>query len=88
MYLCCNKKDFLWKCLKVISYKTGFSFSSCWRFLLFYSQHLNKNVSETKYTCSIGYHYQKDGSLKIDDLLKASDTEMYLDKAEYYNHKK
>lgn len=51
-------------------------------------EQIKKNVSETKYTCSIGYHYQKDGSLKIDDLLKASDTEMYLDKAEYYNHKK
>ena len=50
-------------------------------------ERIKKNVSETKYTCSIGYRYQKD-NIKLDDLLKESDTEMYLNKAEFYNHHK
>ena len=50
-------------------------------------ERIKKNVAETKYTCSIGYRYQKD-NIKLDDLLKESDTEMYLNKAEFYNHHK
>ena len=49
---------------------------------------VNKLIGETKYTCSIGYCYQKDGFLGLDDLLKKSDEEMYRNKAEFYKNKK
>ena len=49
---------------------------------------VNKLIGETKYTCSIGYCYQKDGFLGLDDLLKKSDEEMYKNKAEFYKDKK
>ena len=49
---------------------------------------VNKLIGETKYTCSIGYCYQKDGFLGLDDLLKKSDEEMYKNKAEFYKNKK
>ena len=45
---------------------------------------IRKSVVETKYSVSIGYNYQKDGFKDLDELLKASDEQMYLDKAEYY----
>ena len=48
---------------------------------------INKYVSETKYTCSIGYSYQQGGFANIDELLKASDEKMYLNKAEFYKNK-
>ena len=51
-------------------------------------ERIQKNVSETKYTVSIGYSYRDDGTLQIDDLLKDSDEHMYMDKAEYYRNKK
>lgn len=54
-------------------------------------ERINKLVSETKYTCAIGYSYhsyQKDGAFELDDLLKDSDEKMYNNKAEYYAHKK
>lgn len=49
---------------------------------------IQKYVSETKYTCSIGYSYQNDGFQNLDNLLKASDEQMYLNKAEFYKNKK
>ena len=49
---------------------------------------IHKLVAETKYTCSIGYSYHQEGSLELDDLLKTSDEQMYLDKAEFYKNKK
>jgi diguanylate cyclase (GGDEF)-like protein len=49
---------------------------------------VRKHVSETKYTTSIGYCYQKDGFLGLDDLLKKSDEEMYKNKAEFYKKNK
>lgn len=51
-------------------------------------ERINKYVAETKYTCSIGYCYQQDGFLNLDELLKISDERMYSNKAEYYKHKK
>ena len=47
---------------------------------------IKKYVANTDYTCSIGYAYRKDGVLEIDDLIKESDEQMYLDKAEFYKH--
>lgn len=49
---------------------------------------VHKYVAETEYTVSIGYSYQKGGFLNLDDLLKASDEQMYLEKAEFYKNKK
>ena len=51
-------------------------------------ERVKKHVSETKYSTSIGYCYQKDGFLGIDDLLKKSDEEMYKNKAEFYKKNK
>ena len=49
-------------------------------------ERLNKHIGETKYSASIGYCYQKDGSLGIDDLLKKSDEKMYISKSEFYKN--
>ena len=51
-------------------------------------ERINKYVSETKYTCSIGYSYQKGGFATLDDLLKDSDEKMYSNKAEFYKNKR
>ena len=48
---------------------------------------INELVGKTKYTCSVGYSYQKDGFMSLDDLLKLSDERMYEDKAEFYRNK-
>ena len=45
---------------------------------------INKNVSETKYSCSIGYSFSIDGSKPIAQMVKESDQMMYQNKAEYY----
>ena len=47
-------------------------------------QRIVKSISETSYTCSIGYSYQNGDFVSLDELLKASDEQMYLDKANYY----
>ena len=47
-------------------------------------QRIKDNVSETKYSCSIGYSYRSDKTKSIDDLFKESDEMMYADKALYY----
>ena len=46
---------------------------------------IEKYVSETKYTCSIGYSYHEEGTMTLDELLKESDERMYARKADYYN---
>ena len=51
-------------------------------------ERVKKHVSETKYSTSIGYCYQKDGFLGLDDLLKKSDEEMYKNKVEFYKKNK
>ena len=48
---------------------------------------IKKSVSDTKYSCSIGYSYHLEGTVKLEDLLKESDKEMYSDKAEFYKNK-
>ena len=47
-------------------------------------ERIEKNVAETKYSCSIGYSYSIDGSKPIDTLLKESDNMMYEEKARYH----
>ena len=48
---------------------------------------IKKYVDETEYTCSIGYSYHKEGTIKLEDLLKESDEKMYFDKSEHYKNK-
>ena len=45
---------------------------------------IRENVSETKYTCSIGYSFNPEGNKPISNLLKESDEMMYLEKEQYY----
>ena len=47
-------------------------------------ERIEKNVADTKYSCSIGYSYSADGTKPIDTLLKESDNMMYEDKARYH----
>lgn len=49
---------------------------------------IKKNVSETEYTCSIGYSYRKTNEETIDEMLKESDEMMYKEKALYYKSSK
>ena len=46
------------------------------------------SVSETKYSCSVGYSYDPDNSKTVDVMLKESDEMMYAEKASYYLAKK
>lgn len=50
-------------------------------------ERIEKNVAETKYTCSIGYSYHEEGTIKLEDLLRESDEQMYSNKADYYKRK-
>jgi len=50
-------------------------------------ERINKYVDETDYSVSIGYSYHEPGTIKTDDLLKASDESMYSNKADYYKNK-
>lgn len=50
-------------------------------------ERIKKNVSETKYTCSIGYSYHDEGTMKLEDILRESDEHMYSDKSEFYKNK-
>ena len=45
---------------------------------------IRKNVSETEYSCSIGFALNMDGDKHIDELLKESDQMMYSEKEQYY----
>ncbi len=47
-------------------------------------ERIEKNVADTKYSCSIGYSYSIDGTKPIDTLLKESDNMMYEEKARYH----
>ena len=47
-------------------------------------ERINKYVSETDYSCSIGYSLH-DSKKSIDVVLKESDDRMYLNKEKYYN---
>ena len=45
---------------------------------------IRKNISETKYSCSIGCSHIDDGADSVDALLQESDEKMYEEKAGYY----
>lgn len=45
---------------------------------------ITKSVSETKYSCAIGYSFNLDGDKPVSDLLKESDEMMYKEKDKYY----
>ncbi len=47
-------------------------------------ERIKKNVSETKYSCSIGYSYDANSEKDVETLLKESDEKMYAEKAAYY----
>ena len=50
-------------------------------------ERIKKYVAETKYTCSIGYSYHEEGTVKLENLLKESDEKMYSDKSEFYKNR-
>ena len=43
-------------------------------------------VSQTKYSCSIGYSFAIEGNKSVEELLKQSDELMYAEKARYYKN--
>lgn len=45
---------------------------------------IHEEVDKTKYSCSVGYCYAGLGRKSIDDMLKASDENMYFEKEKYY----
>ena len=45
---------------------------------------IHQIVSETRYSCSIGYCYSKGEGRSVDDMLKESDKNMYSEKEQYY----
>jgi len=47
-------------------------------------ERIQKNVSETKYSCALGYSYTPDGTKTIEELLKESDKMMYEQKTRHY----
>jgi len=48
-------------------------------------ERIKKNVSETPYTCAIGYGLNLNGDKDIEALLTESDERMYEDKAKFYS---
>jgi len=46
---------------------------------------IHKLVSETPYSCSVGYGYSSDGKKPVDALLRESDEHMYAEKQLYYD---
>ena len=48
-------------------------------------ERIKNNVSETQYSCSIGYCYSPDGKKSVDEMIKESDDMMYANKAKYYS---
>lgn len=45
---------------------------------------IEKFVSDTNYTCSIGYSYHASGITKLEEILKESDEKMYANKVDFY----
>ena len=50
-------------------------------------EQIKKYVSETEYSCSIGYSFNPDGNKPVSELLRESDEMMYKDKEKYYGAK-
>ena len=48
------------------------------------AERIKTSVSETKYSCSVGYFYSEGGADSIDEMLKRSDEMMYAEKAKHY----
>jgi len=48
-------------------------------------ERIKKNVSDTKYSCSIGYSFAINGEKTLSDMIKESDEMMYADKARFYS---
>ena len=49
-------------------------------------ERIKEAVEETDYSCSIGYSYHEEGTIKLEDLLRESDEKMYSDKSDYYKN--
>lgn len=47
-------------------------------------EQIKKNVSETKYSCAIGYSFNTTGEKTVDEMVKESDSMMYQEKDKYY----
>ena len=47
-------------------------------------ERIRKYVSETKYSCSIGYSLSIDSPKRVEDMVKESDAMMYIEKEQYY----
>ena len=47
---------------------------------------IRKNVSHTKYSCSIGYSYNANENKNLEEMVKKSDEMMYKDKARFYSN--
>lgn len=47
-------------------------------------EHINKNVSETTYSCAIGYSYNSDGNKLMKELYREADQMVYIEKEKYY----
>ncbi len=50
-------------------------------------ERIQNRVSETRYSCAIGYSYSPDGEMDIEEMQKVSDEMMYKNKKEYYSKK-
>ena len=48
-------------------------------------ERIQSKVSETSYSCAIGYSYRPNGPKNIDDMTKESDEMMYKNKMEFYS---
>ena len=48
---------------------------------------IQDNVAMSKYSCSVGYSYHEPGTMKLDDILKESDKQMYSCKSDFYKNK-
>ena len=48
------------------------------------AEKIRQKVSETKYSCAVGYSHIADGARDLDDLLRQSDSMMYAEKSRYY----
>lgn len=49
---------------------------------------IEDSIAQTKYSCSIGYGYHEEGTIKLEDLLRESDERMYSNKSDYYKDKR
>ena len=45
---------------------------------------IRKNVSETKYSCAIGYSCTEGSRKSVNEMMKESDEMMYVEKVSYY----